>query len=1093
MNTDNTAPVFSSVALGADGYVNSAEAAAGVDIVVAITGVEDGRTVGCVVTDEGSAHSVGPVTGTTSGGAVTIASTALTSLTDGTITVTCGVSDVAGNLAVDGTDTAVKDVLAPTFTDTADVDAGPVKTDTITVTITGAAGGDYGFSLDDTCNGSDTIDQPFGSTVPFDIAGDHTDYLCVKATDAAGNIGYETVGQLNTDNTPPTVELTQAHADLIVKDADADVTITATFNENMADTPTISIDGPGECDITSQAMSGSNKVWTYAWNVPALCDGDATVTVSGTDVATNAYAGATNLVFTIDNTAPSFTDTDDVDAGPVQTDTINVTITGAASGFYGFSENATCDGDDTINQAFTSGVSFDIAGNHTDYLCVKATDAAGNIGYETVGQLNTDNTAPTISILTDDEALNKGDTAVITFTLSAASVNFSQEDVDVVGGSLSDWTAVSGTSYTVVFTPTDDSTTGATVDVQAGKFTDAAGNSNTAATQETMTVDTVAPSVEITDDETGTANIAGGSVTFTFTFSEPVTGFATGDVVVSGGSKGTFTAVSSTVYTLVVTPNEMEGNLTVDVAAGVAVDAASNGNTIAVQRVQAVDTVRPTVAITDDEDGTANIAGGSVTFTFTFSEPVTGFATGDVVVSGGSKGTFTAVSSTVYTLVVTPNEMEGNLTVDVAAGVAVDAVSNSNTIAVTDVQAVDTVRPTVALTYSDNPANAGQMTITATYSEAMSGTPKISVDQWGTTDITEASMTGGPIVWTYIYTVNAALSPTYIDGSATVSLSTVTDVVGNNSNSPTNTTFIIDTSGPANYITNPNAGSTVSSPFQLSIDTDGTASGCQYKDSTFTYGTGTDMNVSGTSFYSLITTTNGSKTYYVICIDAASNTIERSRSFIVADADTNAPSLSGVSVTPAQTTASVAFISSEAGSAKVEYGLTLTHGNATSYSSMIAGANTIVLSGLNCGTTYHYSVYGKDATNNEQSTADANFTTSACTTYEFEFPKAGTGFRVSRFGDLISRYELSNMSIWSSSLVMSEFLNANAGPAGERIAAADVNNVYIYDSTDGWTTVADESFATYNLYSEAQFLNYFVFEINADAIGKSIRHIEPAD
>src|SRR2546430_10037564 len=65
----------------------------------------------------------------------------------------------------------------------------------------------------------------------------------------------------------------------------------------------------------------------------------------------------------------------------------------------------------------------------------------------------------------------------------------------------------------------------------------------------------------------------------------------------------------------------------------------------------------PTVTITDDEPATtANIAGGDVVYTFTFSEAVTGFDATDITVGGGTKGTFTAVSSTVYTLAVRPTE-----------------------------------------------------------------------------------------------------------------------------------------------------------------------------------------------------------------------------------------------------------------------------------------------------------------------------------------------------------------------------------------------------------------------------------------------------
>src|SRR5207245_8527103 len=108
---------------------------------------------------------------------------------------------------------------------------------------------------------------------------------------------------------------------------------------------------------------------------------------------------------------------------------------------------------------------------------------------------------------------------------------------------------------------------------------------------------------------------------------------------------------------------------TVDVAAGVAADLAANGNTVAVQSVQPVDTKAPSVAITDDEPGTANIVCGDVVHTFHFRESISGVCAADVVVVGGTKGTFTAVDGDTYTLVVTPTAgFEGDLTVDVAAG-----------------------------------------------------------------------------------------------------------------------------------------------------------------------------------------------------------------------------------------------------------------------------------------------------------------------------------------------------------------------------------------------------------------------------------------
>ncbi|MEI8364092.1 MAG: hypothetical protein WCF78_01400, partial [archaeon] len=95
--------------------------------------------------------------------------------------------------------------------------------------------------------------------------------------------------------------------------------------------------------------------------------------------------------------------------------------------------------------------------------------------------------------------------------------------------------------------------------------------------------------------------------------------------------------------------------------------------------------------------------------------------------------------------------------------------------------------------------------------------------------------------------------------------------------------------------------------------------------------------------------------------------------------DTTPPAVSNIVVTPAQTTASVAFDSNEAGTAKIGYGLTVTHGSVTSYQTMISGSNAIVITGLTCETLYHYSVYAKDGSNNESVSTDANFITEDCT------------------------------------------------------------------------------------------------------------------
>ena len=118
------------------------------------------------------------------------------------------------------------------------------------------------------------------------------------------------------------------------------------------------------------------------------------------------------------------------------------------------------------------------------------------------------------------------------------------------------------------------------------------------------------------------------------------------------------------------------------IAAAALLSACGGGGTTA-------DTTAPTVTITDNVSATAT---GDVTFTFTFSEAVSGFAADDVAVTGGTKGTFTMASDgKSATLVVSPTaNATGTITVNVAASTFSDGSSNVNTAAATGSQAFNT-------------------------------------------------------------------------------------------------------------------------------------------------------------------------------------------------------------------------------------------------------------------------------------------------------------------------------------------------------------------------------------------------------------------
>jgi hypothetical protein len=237
--------------------------------------------------------------------------------------------------------------------------------------------------------------------------------------------------------------------------------------------------------------------------------------------------------------------------------------------------------------------------------------------------------------------------------------------VTVIGGSLSNLTG-SGANYTATFTPTADSTTGASISLVDGSFTDLAGNLNADGGDDNntlaLTVDTVRPTVAISSS--ATALKAGETATITFSFSEAVSNFNLDAVSVSGGSLSDLARIDETnSYTATFTPTaDSTTDASISLVSGSFTDLAGNANadgddpdnTLALT----VDTAAPTVVITDN---TAGVANGDVIFTFTFSEAVNGFTAEDITLSAGTPGAFTGNDGgTVYTLVVIPpSDQEG--------------------------------------------------------------------------------------------------------------------------------------------------------------------------------------------------------------------------------------------------------------------------------------------------------------------------------------------------------------------------------------------------------------------------------------------------
>ena len=329
-----------------------------------------------------------------------------------------------------------------------------------------------------------------------------------------------------------------------------------------------------------------------------------------------------------------------------------------------------------------------------DIRSASTNDRAAFFRASTTANLSGTPTTPTVTITSAAAALKAGESTTITFSFSRdPGASFTNADITLAGGTLS---TVSGTgrTRTATFTPTASSSGTASITVGAGTYTDVFGNSGSAGTTPALSYDTLRPTVTITDSDPNTVNIADGTVTFTFTFSEAVTGFSSSNVSVGNGSKGTFTAVSSTVYTLVVTPTASSGgNITVDVITTGVTDAAGNVATAPAQYIQAFDTLAPTLTITSSS--AALITGQTAAITFTFSEdPGSSFVwdgtSGDVVVVGG---TLSAISGTglTRTATFTPTaNSSGTASITVAAGSYTDAAGNAGGAGTTPALTYDT-------------------------------------------------------------------------------------------------------------------------------------------------------------------------------------------------------------------------------------------------------------------------------------------------------------------------------------------------------------------------------------------------------------------
>ncbi len=485
-----------------------------------------------------------------------VTSADITAMGQGAETIRATATDTAGNVSGAGIrniTVATEGVPAPTL-ELAN-DAGSSNSDGITniatINVTGlVTGATWEYRID---GGAWTT----GTGTSFNAtAGQHT--YEARQSDGSNTSAISTTLNVTLDTTPPSAPTIALASDTGTSNSDG-ITNNGTINVTGLETG------------AAWQYQVDDGAWTAGTGTSFTATaGSHTYAVRQTDVAGNNSAASAAITVNLDTAAAApalalATDTGTSNSdGITNNDTINVTGLETGAGWqYQVDGGAWTAGTGT---SFTA-----TAGTHT--YAVRQTDVAGNNSAASAAiTVNLDNTppnAPTIALATDtgtsnSDGITNNDTINVTGLETGAAWQY-----QVDGGA---WTAGTGTSFTAT----------AGSHTYAVRQTDLAGNTGPESGSLSVNYDTVAPTCLISDDTAGTAD---GPVTFTFTFSEAVTGFTADDVTVTNGAKGTLTHVGvngsgQDIYTMVITPVGASGTMVVDVTTSNFSDLAGNANTV---------------------------------------------------------------------------------------------------------------------------------------------------------------------------------------------------------------------------------------------------------------------------------------------------------------------------------------------------------------------------------------------------------------------------------------------------------------------------------------------------------------------------------
>ncbi|MEY2518471.1 MAG: hypothetical protein QOF24_230 [Verrucomicrobiota bacterium] len=665
------------------------------------------------------------------------------------------------------------------------------------------------------------------------MTGDGTVIATVPAggaTDAAGNTNAASTSADNTvtyDTTKPDVTINQASGQADPTNA-SPINFTVVFTEAVTGFGSGSVTLSGTAGATTKVVTGSGTTYNVAVS-GMTSDGTVIATVPAGGAAdatgnTNNASSSTDNTVTYDVTNPSVTinqasgQADPTNASPINfTVVFSEAVTGFGSGGVTLSgaanpTTAVVTGSGTTYNVAVSGMS----AQGTVIASVKAGAAIDSGSNPNTASTSTDNTVtydsvkPAVMINQASSQADPTNASPINFTVvfSEAVTGFGSGSVTLSGtaGATTKVVTGSGNTYNVAVSGmTSDGTVIATV--PAGGAADAAGNTNAASTSadNTVTYDTTKPDVTI-NQASGQADPAGASpINFTVVFTESVTGFGSGSVTLSGTAGATTKVVtgSGTTYNVAVSGMTSDGTVIATIPAGGAADAAGNTNSASSSTDNTVtyDGTKPSVTINQASGQPDPSNASPINFTVVFTESVTGFGSGSVILSGTAGATTKVVtgSGTTYNVAVSGMTSDGTVIATVPAGGATDASGNTNTVSTSTDNTVtyDTLKPAVMINQAStqaDPTNASPINFTVVFSEAVTGFGSGSVTLSGTAGATTKVVTGSGT------TYNVAVGGMTSDGTviAAVPAGGAADAAGNTNAASTSAdnTVTYDTTKP---------------------------------------------------------------------------------------------------------------------------------------------------------------------------------------------------------------------------------------------------------------------------------------------------------